>query len=444
MKFLANQHWLTLATSLILVTGFSTLATERPVDFSKPAWLTECSLGLKESYDNNVFLSGVNHPPAYTVPAGSVAALKDAASWITTVSPKIGVNFASLWGATNGQPQLALTYAPDFVLYHDQTSESYNAHRLLTTAKAGNDFATVNAENQFTYVDGNDSGPLYPGNFYSGFGTIFDRARREQVLETGSCSLQLNYGNMFFRAAAAWIYNDMMTRLDTTAGYQNYADRADVNGGADLGYKLTDDFAATLGYRYGQQYQQQYSFSTYCSDNRYQRVLIGFEGKPWSWLTLKFTGGPDFRNYAQTAPVNHSHLTEYYGEGQATATFSERDSVTFKYKYWQWLAGTGKVPYTDSAYELNYHRKLTDALGLDIGGKMLSWDFDDVRATVCRRCDQQYSATIGFTYTLSSHVTVNASWTLDFGRNAEENPNFDPQTREFDRQLVSIGTQIKF
>ena len=443
MKFLANQLWPTLAIGTIFIGAFSTLAAEVPSEFSKPAWLTDCSLNLKESYDNNVFLSGVNNPPPYTVPAGSVAALKNAASWITTVSPKIGLNFAPLWGTTNGQSQLTLTYAPDFVLYHDQNSESYNAHRVLTTAKAGNDFATVNAENQFTYVDGNDSGPFYPGNFYSGFGTIFDRARRQQVLETGSFSLQLNYGKMFFRPAAAWIYNDMMTRLDTTAGYQNYADRADVNGDADLGYKLTDDFAATLGYRYGQQYQQQYSFSPYSSDNRYQRVLMGFEGKPWSWLTLKFTGGPDFRSYAQTAPVNHANLTKYYGEGLATATFSERDAVTFKYKYWQWLAGTGKMPYTDAAYELNYHRKLTDACGLDIGGKMLSWDFDDVRATVCHRCDQQYSATVGFTYTLSSHVTVNASWTLDFGRNAEDNLA-NAQTREFDRQLVSIGTQIKF
>ena len=151
---------------MMIIGGFSACAAEETTDFSKPAWLTDCSLGLKESYDNNVFLSG--YTPTYTPVPGSVAALKDAASWITTVSPKIGLNFASLLGATNSQTQLTLAYAPDFVLYHDQTSESYNAHRLLATAKAGNDFTTVNAENQFTYVDGNDSGPLYPGNFYSG------------------------------------------------------------------------------------------------------------------------------------------------------------------------------------------------------------------------------------------------------------------------------------
>ena len=35
------------------------------------------------------------------------------------------------------------------------------------------------------------------------------------------------------------------TALPKNVGYQNYADRTDVNGGADLGYKVTDEFAAT-------------------------------------------------------------------------------------------------------------------------------------------------------------------------------------------------------
>ena len=57
--------------------------------FSKPTWLFELSLGVKESYDDNVFLSGVDQkylPKVYVVPAGSVAALKDSSSLVTTVS----------------------------------------------------------------------------------------------------------------------------------------------------------------------------------------------------------------------------------------------------------------------------------------------------------------------------------------------------------------------
>ena len=87
--------------------------------FQRPAWLTEASLGAKESYDDNVFFSGVDAPPAYKVPAGSVAALKDLSSWIITMSPKVDVNFAPLLGDQKALQVLSLAYAPDFVTYHD-------------------------------------------------------------------------------------------------------------------------------------------------------------------------------------------------------------------------------------------------------------------------------------------------------------------------------------
>jgi hypothetical protein len=422
-------------------------------DLAKPAWLSDCSVNIKESYDNNVFLSGVNSPPACTLPTGSVAALKDSFSCITTISPKFSVNCAPLLGLTNRPTQLTLAYAPDFVIYHDQGSESYDAHRVLATVKGGNVSTVVNADNNFSYVDGNRYGPLYPGNWYSGFGTIADRARRRQILETANFSLQFNFEKVFFWPAAALIYNDMMTEQLNTAlsqnvGYQNYADRTDVNGGADAGCKLTDDFAATIGYRYGQQYQQQYSFSDYSSPNSYQRILFGLEGKPWSWLDLKLAGGPDFRSYengsaGHVTPVKDLNMTKYYGEALVTATLNQCAALTFKYKYWQWLAGTGKVPYTDGSYELNYHRQLTERFGLDLGGKFMSWDFNDVNPAVCHRHDLQYTWTGGLIYTLNRHVSFNGGATLNWGRNDESGIK-KPGTREFDEQLLTFGTTVKF
>ena len=46
--------------------------------WQKPVWLTDLSLGVKESYDDNVFVSGVtpNNLPPYVTPPGSVAAPK--------------------------------------------------------------------------------------------------------------------------------------------------------------------------------------------------------------------------------------------------------------------------------------------------------------------------------------------------------------------------------
>lgn len=107
-------------------------ATERP------PWLTDLSFGLKESYDSDVYLSGADHrflPASYVVVPGGVAALKNRDSWVTTVSPKIGVNFVPLLGASNALQVLSIGYAPEFAEYHNERTEDYTAHRLAATAK---------------------------------------------------------------------------------------------------------------------------------------------------------------------------------------------------------------------------------------------------------------------------------------------------------------------
>ena len=417
-------------------------------DFSKPVWLTDFSLGVRESYDNNVFLAGATVPGGYAVPAGSLAALKDRASWITTVSPKVGVNFSPLLGATNVFSQLALTYAPDFAAYHDQDSESYSAHRLLAAIKGGSDTIVLTAENTFTYVDGSGAGPFYPGGLYSAMATTADRERRRQIQDRATASVRLDYGKSFFRPTASLIYYDLMTAQLNVTGYQNYADRCDVNGGADLGYQLTPRFAVTLGYRYGRQYQEQFAFATNSSPSDYQRMLVGVEGNPVRWLNVKIIGGPDFRNYegdsaGHVTPVNDLHPVKFYGEALIAATLTPRDALTFKYKLWQWVSGTGKVPYFEGGYDLAYHRKVTDKLGLDLGGKILSWDYTGGNLATCRRNDLEFSLSGALNYNLNARVSFNLGCGFDWGRNAADNLA-NASAREFDRQLFTLGTTWRF
>jgi hypothetical protein len=420
--------------------------------FQRPAWLTEASVGVKESYDNNVFLSGANVPN--TVPAGFVAAVKDRSSWITTASPKVDVNFAPLLGDEKTLQVLSLAYAPDFVTFHDQDSESYNAQKFSTALKAGTDSVSVSADNNFTYVDGSDIAPVYPGGFLSAFSTVADRDRREQIQDKANFAAQFNLGNWFIRPTAALLYCDWMTEklnpapATTPTGYQNYADRYDVNGGADAGYKITSSLAVTLGYRCGHQEQEQFTFSPYSSPNDYQRVLLGLEGSPWKWLDVKIQGGPDFRNYegdsaTHTTPVNDLNPVKYYGEALLTAKFTSADSLTFKYKQWQWLSTLGKVPYFDSTYDLSYHRKLTSKLGVDLGARLLTWDFTSGNLSTCNRKDLQYTASAGLGYMINSHLSVNATYAFDWGRNGEDDIA-EPENREFNHQLISLGAQCKF
>lgn len=419
--------------------------------FARPAWLTDCSVGIKEGYDNNVFQSGVSPVPAYNpaaVPAGSVVATKDRYSWITTVSPKIGVNFAPALGVATNLPVLSVAYAPDVVTYHDQTSESYDAQRVLAAVKGGNDAVSVNADNAFTYVNGSGMGPYYPGKYYSAFATTADRERRRQSQDRGNIAIQFGQEKWFFRPTASLLDYNLMTLQTNVSGYQNYCDRYDVNGGADLGCKVAPKLAFTLGYRYGHQYQQQYSFSTNSASSDYQRVLAGVEGSPCSWLNVKIVSGPDFRSYqgdsaSHTTPVNGLNPVKYYGEALVTATLTPANTLTFKYKDWQWVSGSGNVPYYDQSYELAWHNRLTDSLGLDLGGKFSDWDYTGGNLPTCRRRDLLYTATGGLTYAVNAHVSITLAGVLNWARNDIGNiPN--PSGRDFNQQLITLGTVWKF
>lgn len=415
----------------------------------KPAWLTDLSLGVKEAYDDNVYLSGVdaNHLPTYAVPEGSVAALKNQSSWVTTISPKIGFNFAPLLKRGTVE-QLSLAYAPDFAIYHNEPTESYNAHRLIMAAKAKTEWMVFSLDNTFTYIDGSDKAPVYPGGLCNAYVNSTVRERRDQFQDRAKISLRFDVAHWFIRPTASLAYYDLMTEHMNVGGYQNYVDRYDVNGGVDFGYQITQQAAVTLGYRYGHQYQEVLEFSRYVSPSDYQRVLAGFEGKPLKWLKLEFQMGPDFRSYpadtpTRIIPVSNKKLTTYYGEAAAVAEITRKDLVTFKYRQFQWVSSTGKVPYFDSSYELSYRRKVTEKLQMDLGARFLSSDYNSGNLPTCKRDDVQYTFSLAVAYALNPHVSVNAGYSADLGRNAQPDV-IDPQNREYNRNLFTLGTTIKF
>jgi len=430
--------------------------------WKKPAWLTELSLGIREGYDNNVYLSSIE--PAYAtpgyqnnIPPGGVAALKNHGSWFTTVSPKVGFDFAPLIGDKSSPLQaLTLGYAPDFVAYHDAKSESYDIHRLTAGVKVKDDNVSFNLDEAFTYIDGSQYGPSYPGSL-NAYGTGNLRERREQVQNRTGTTLQYDQDTWFVRAVGSWLEYDLLTKqLSPTIypGYQNYPDRYDLNGGADVGYKVVKDFAFTAGYRYGHQYQEKLGANIdpvgLSSSSDYQRFLLGFEGKPLSWLKVKYQGGPDVRSYAASAPVADRSVVDYYGEGSLEATLSPKDLLTFKYKQWEWVSSTGKVPYYDSGFILNYTRKLTDQLTLTLGAQAINSDYNSGLTSLeskggvtNHRDDWQYTGSAGLRYAITPHFSVDLAYASNFGR-TEEDDIRGSQGRNFTDTVVSLGTLYKF
>ena len=408
---------------------------------SKPLWLTDLSIGVKESYDNNVFLVSGDGAPTRS-------------SWITSVSPKIGFNFAPLLGEQQAVKVLAIGYAPDIVTFSDQTTESYTANRFATTVKAKVDAFSLSVDNGFNYVDGSKVAPTYapPDDLRSAFATAAPRERRDQYQDRAKVSLQYDWNLWFVRPTASLLYYNLLTDLSTAPGYQNYCDRYDVNGGADVGYKLNPDIALTLGYRYGHQYQQQFPLPgvsyLLSSPSDYQRALLGLEGKLWSWLTVAFQAGPDFRVYEANSPthitpVNDRFLTTYYAEASLIADLSPKDAVIFKYKQWQWVSSTGKLPYFDSLYDLSYRRKLLKNLTLDLGGRIQSSDYNCGNVASSLRDDWQYSVLVGLAYSPTPNIVISGTYGADFGRNEEDNIPL-AQYRQFNHQVGSLGVTFKF
>ena len=425
--------------------------TKDQSSFSKPSWLTDISLGVKESYDDNIYLSGVDGkylPPSYTVPPGSVAALKDKSSFVTTVTPKIGVNFAPLIADPQNLQTLSLGYAPEIGRFQNAPTENYVAHSFPAAVKGNWDAFSVRADNTFNYVSGSSYGPTYPGGFLNAYATCAPREHREQFNDRGTIAFQYDCDKWFVRPTASLLYYDMMTKKIDVTGYQNYASRYDINGGPDIGYRVEPQLAVTVGYRYGHQYQEQFGFTPYSSPSDYQRVLAGIEGKPWKWLEIKLQGGPDFRSYYEDTathitPVNDKHLVTYYGEASLTAMITTEDTLTFAYKQFQWVSQLGKIPYFDSTYKLNYRHKMTDQLTLDLGGSVLSSDYTSGNQPASQRDDLEYVASARLTYSFNAHISFNLSYEFNAGRNGLDGVA-NPSTRAFDRNLISFGVLAKF
>ena len=445
-KILASPDRLEVNASCGPVKILKAARTEDLPFFSKPSWLSELSLDVEECYDSNVYLSGVDHqfvPPSFAAPSGSAVARKDRSSFVTTVSPRIGLDLTPLFGGGKTLQVFSLAYEPSFAIYHGESDESNDAHRLISELKAGGDSFFFDLGGSLRFVDGERMAPTYPGGFENAGAPTGPRDRRKQLNGQAAADFEYDLGPWFLRPIASYLFWDMKTKQEDVEGYQNYVDRSEVAGGSDVGYRLSSRFAITLGYRYGHQFQEKLRFRELQSNNDFQRVLVGLEGKPWSWLDMKVQLGPDFRDYASNAPLNHQDRVTYYGQGSITATPTERDRLTFTFNEWLWTSQLGQIPYFDSRYALSYTRTLVEDLDVEIGGIAHRYDYTIGDAPNSARDDLEYVAFAGMYYALGSHGSVDLTYAFDGGRNLLDHVD-NGSTRAFERHLVTLKARVTF
>jgi len=424
----------------------ASFAPARQTAAALPEWLGDSSVTLKETYDGNVFLSGVN-PQFYAQPAlpavpGSAVAHKNESAAVTTAGFRATLNLLPATG-TNTLSLFTLAYAPEFDVYEGVPSETHYDHRLLGSLKGQSGPWSFGLEENFLYVDGSRVGPTYPGGYVTAFNVGAPRERRQQIQDRATATVRYDADHWFGRSGLNLTLYDLQTELRTNTGYVNYCSRYDFRGSVDAGYKVTPQTALTLGTQIGRQEQQPYSFKVNESSSMYYRILGGLEGHPLSWLTVKCQAGPDLRVYDAAAAVNARHKVTYYDEISAAARLSDADTLTLEGRQFQWVSSLGVVPYFDTSAALNWHHAFGKTVGTDLGLKFMSADYRSGDLVTCRRVDTETCLTAGVSYAVNRHLTVALNGEFDLGLNDISGVT-NPTTRNFHRTLVSLGATWKF
>ncbi len=426
--------------------------------WNESKWLTEMSVGAKESFDDN--LLGVS---GHGLPTHS--------SWVNAWSPKVGLNLLPMLPEQRTIQMFSFIYQPEVVSYSGASEENYTAHKINTTLKGKAGALTFSLDNSFLYNDGNKVAPTYALNqiagaaanqndkYRSNYANALPRERRNQDQDRYATQLQYNLGSFFVRPASALVFYDLHTYQANTGaapfkGYQNYCDRYDLNSGVDLGYKFAPEAAVTVGYRTGYQYQERFaptiSSDQHYASNHYQRLLVGLEGKLAGWITVKVVAGSDFHDYNPNAPVGNLNVRRLYGDAVSTLIISPHQSVYLNFKQWLFLSSTGLAPYNDITYSLAYHFGATKNLGLDFGVKRQEADFrmgnDFLGSAPCQRDDIDYGTTGSANYTFSPQFSGSVTINFDLARNGAKDlaATYAPSYREFDHKVVALAAQYRF
>jgi hypothetical protein len=396
----------------------------------RPAWLTEVSAASRIGYDTNVF--GVDNAPGDAPIVGQEA-------WTTSLAVKVAVSVSALLEAPKDQLQLG--YAPTVNWFKGLSGEDNTQHRLTVTSAGRRGAWSWSLDSATTYTDGPEDSPRF--NAYNIFGMGFVRDRRTQLQETGKAWLRYDGARWFARGMAATLINDYRTELRAPtvaeAGRLNWVDRSDLNGGVDVGWKISPAASLLLGGRLGSQHQATTPWLTKSSSNHYTRVLAGFEGRPTRWLSGSWLVGPDFRRYAAaTQCMSDRTPVAWHYTGNLTATLTATDSLTLTAKQESWLSSTGQSAYDAKILSLAWQHGFSEAWSLQVAGQLQQGKYP---APIVRN-DVLYSGQAQLRWRATKQFAVTLDTTLQSGADLVDLPTTGG--RNFHRSLLGVGVQRVF
>jgi len=407
----------------------------------------KADLALKETYDSNVYLQDT--APTNTAP-GALPAKKD--SWVTTFTPRVGLNYKPC--AHFG---FEASYAPDMVVYHNAHSEDYFAHRFGLTLSGKAENVIWEQINAFTWIDGNNLGPLFATpQDVPAIGGIPLRDRRDAFIYRGGLKLTWTLGKFFIRPVASAYEHDfhtdqfLRTQVPTNLFYVNYIDRQDVNGGLDLGYKVAEKTSLVVGYRYGRQDQYRgpsvfdstrFADSPY--DSAYHRILMGVEGSPAPWLKLAVLGGPEIRDWQHDVmpPGFDRNELIYWIDASVSLLPTKNDTIVLLNRRYEQPAFTSQSVYEDITYSVAWKHTFDSHWAANAGFQLYIGDWQ----SPVQREDWIYTPSASLSYTHDKHLGGELAYSYDWVENqVPTSISTYAEGREYTRHLVSLSVKYTF
>lgn len=414
-------HRLAVAAVAVLVPA--TMAADAPA--AKGDWTWTAGLTLKGFFDSNADLQ--DHGPK-----------ADRESFGVIVSPSAGATWAP------GEAfRATMTYAPDVVRYFDASSEDHVFHRgaLNLGGKSGD--LVWECMNSLHYIDGHRLGPDFPppDGDIPAIGGIPLRDRREALILRDGVKLTWTLDSIFLRPVFTSYIHDFRTeqhaRTNAFAGYENYVDRAERNGGLDVGFKVSDPLWFVLGYRYGVQDQGKLLGASSPYDNTYHRALVGLEGRPVSWMTVNVLGGPDLRDFGSRVPARFDEGEQlFFLDAAVTVSLGKQDTVTLAARRYEQPAFSSFSMYEDIVYDVAWKHSINASWLASAGIRYYGGDW---QAPV-RREDWILTPSASVVWTIDKSLAIEASYLYD----TVDSKVPGTEGREYTRHVATIGVKYAY
>jgi hypothetical protein len=335
--------------AILTATGFAAQSSVR---------LAELQVQTKLGFDSNPTGSG---GPSATV-------LGDADSIVYGG----GVSFAvpiRLW---------KLTYAGEITRFSDLPSENFTTHRFGWSTSMTVGKWKVTGAGSSLLVDGSRETLASVATVNANAISLW-RERRAQWQHRAKLQATHTAGHWMLRSSASLLDYDYQTRA--VQGNVPFADRSDINGVVDVGWKSSASSLIFVGGRVGRQEQEQVPLPNCAFDytNTYQRVVAGIEAKPSATSSVSFSAGPSFHHYSGGIDprvfLGGRDRTTLWLETAFAFKPSNSVSVTGKATRMPWLSSTGKSAYLDSCAEAVVTWSAAAKTALRVSGKFHRCDY---------------------------------------------------------------------